>query len=93
MSKNALLIIITTSLGLCMTTYGYVNAPITNKSEIRSLYNCDTVLKIALPKYCADPSSAPEAKAQIANPYTYGGIGLFAIGCTYWVINGGRKSK
>lgn len=90
--KFSILIVL---LGLSLVIYGYLKAPISNETEIRTTYRCDRITKEALStdKYCTDLSTAPIARKQLANVYIYSGILVTLAGGTYFAINSRQKNS
>jgi hypothetical protein len=94
MNKKTISLIIV-ALGLSLILYGYINAPVTNETEITTKYRCARLTLDALPTdvYCSDPSSAPEANIQIPNPLIYSGLALALVGAMYVVTTRTQQKK
>ncbi len=84
-------------IGLALIAYGILGANVTNDSEtvILQKYDCGRLEKDAreTDKYCYDRASAPEAKFNYGNAFTYSGVAITVLGSVLFVVNRQENKK
>lgn len=72
-------------IGITLTIYGFVFAPINNESVIRANYDCErgTLESRPTDMFCVDPGSAPIAQKDFLNIPLYFGVAITVLSGVY----------